>query len=226
MRRLKRIATIVAAIILAAIAYRVLGVYEFRSGECSARKPRTFVESYPKSLAVMSFNIEGHASFIRGRDHIEDIAEVIRKYKPDIVGINEAHRNTWQVRFGDLLEAVVRVNGGVVEFFVTHTSAWASLGKETRDLQLQCVTDHLNASAHPFILTGDLNAPPESEELARFLQSIAMQVAGDPKVPTHRVLEQRLDYILADRGWTVRNARVLDDGPSDHRPVYAELVRP
>jgi endonuclease/exonuclease/phosphatase family metal-dependent hydrolase len=278
MRRLKRIVTVLAAFVIFAIAYRVLGVYEFQSGECSARKPRVFVSSYPKRLTVMAFNIQGHSTFLRGDEHIADIAEVIRKYQPDIVGINEAHRKTWQARFGDhtkelarltgmnvvfgrsytfaggdfgnavltrgqilssdvhelpgtgeprtLLESVVRVNGGVIEFFVTHTSAWASLGEKTRDQQLQCVSDHLKASAHPFILTGDLNAPPESGELAKFLRGNPLQLAGDPKTPTHRVMEQRLDYILMDRGWKVRNARVLDDGPSDHRPVYAELERP
>jgi endonuclease/exonuclease/phosphatase (EEP) superfamily protein YafD len=38
------------------------------------------------------------------------------------------------------------------------------------------------------------------------------------------VMEQRLDYILTDLGWTVTNAQVLDEGPSDHRPVLAVLT--
>ncbi|HEX6159981.1 MAG TPA: endonuclease/exonuclease/phosphatase family protein [Thermoanaerobaculia bacterium] len=276
-RRTRRILTGVAALILVVMSYRVLAVYEFRSGECSARQPRKFAASYPKRLVVMSYNIEGHAALLR-TDHIEEIAETIRRHKPDIVGINEAHRGTWQARFGDhvnalarltgmqasfgtsytflgghfgnailtrgrivstdvhelpgtgeprtLLESVVQIDGGTVEFYVTHLQAWASLGQEGRDLQLQCVGDHIRASAHPFILTGDLNAPPESGELARFLEGSILQLAGDPKAPTHRIMEQRLDYILVDKGWQVRSARVLDDGPSDHRPVIAELVRP
>ena len=259
------------------ISYRVLGVYEFRSGECTAMQPRRFASTYPKTLRVMSFNIEGHASLLRN-DHIEEIAKVIRKYDPDLVGINEAHRKTWQNRFGDhvtqlerltgmraafgrsyrfaggdfgnavltkgvivnadvkalpgtgeprtLLETIVRVNGGTVQFYVTHTAAWASINEAARGEQLQCINAHLQASGYPYILTGDLNAPPESGELARFLDRNVMQFAGDPKAPTHRVMEQRLDYILADPGWTVRSARVLDDGPSDHRPVLAELVHP
>jgi endonuclease/exonuclease/phosphatase family metal-dependent hydrolase len=275
---MRRVSLIIAIVILAAIAYRVLGVYEFRTGECSARQPRNFASTYPKRLTVMSFNIEGHATFLKGGTHIEEVAKTIRKYRPDIVGLNEAHRKTWQVRFGDhtaelarltgmnivfgrsytfaggdfgnavltrgkilrsevhelpgtgeprtLLETVVGVNGGIVEFYVTHTAAWASLNEKTRDLQLQCVTDHLRASAHPFIVTGDLNAPPTSNEIAKFLGQNVLLMAGDPNVPTHRVMEQRLDYILADRGWTVRSARVLDDGPSDHRPVLAELTHP
>jgi len=274
-RRLKRIILVIGAFLLLIVGYRVLGVYEFRSGECTAMQPRRFASTYPKHLRVMSFNIEGHASLLRN-DHIEEIAKVIRKYDPDLVGINEAHRKTWQARFGDhvtqlerltgmraafgrsyrfaggdfgnavltkgvivaadvkalpgtgeprtLFETVVRVNGGTIQFYVTHTTAWASINQATRGQQLQCINAHLQASGYPYVLTGDLNAPPESSELARFLDRNVMQFAGDPKEPTHRVMEQRLDYILADPGWTVRSARVLDDGPSDHRPVLAELV--
>lgn len=274
---MRRAILIIFAIILIAVGYRVFGVYEFRSGECTALQPRKFASTYPKRLVVMSFNIEGHATFVDG-DHIAEIAQTINKYKPDIVGINEAHRNTWQARFGDhtkdlarltgmnvvfgrsyrflggdfgnailtrgtiaasdvhdlpgtgeprtLLEAVVHVNGGTVNFYTTHTTAWASINQGTRDAQLQCINAHLGASTHPFILTGDLNAPPESDEMARFLNRNVLQFAGDPKTPTHRVMEQRLDYILTDAGWQIRNARVLDDGPSDHRPVIAELVHP
>ena len=275
MRRVKRIATVIAAIILVGIAYRVLGVYEFRAGECSARPPRKFSSTYPKRLVVMTYNIEGHASLLKPH-HIEEIAETIRKYRPDIVGINEAHRNTWQARFGDhtrdlaritgmnivfgrsytfaggdfgnavltrgqvlssdvhelpgvgeprtLLESIVRINGGIIEFYVSHTTAWASLNKKTREIQLQCVNDHLNASAYPFILTGDLNAPPDSGEISKFLDVNTLQFVGDPKQSTHKLMGQRLDYILADPGWQVRSVRVLDEGPSDHRPVIAELV--
>lgn len=277
-RRLKRTFWVIAAIVVLGVSYRVLGVYQFRSGECTARIPRKFASTYPKRLVVMAFNIEGHATFVRGEEHIEDIAEVIRKYNPDIVGINEAHRGTWQARFGDhvnelarltgmralfgrsytfmgghfgnavltrgnvvrsdvhnlpgtgeprsLLETVVQVNGGTIEIYVTHVTAWASLGREARDEQLECVNAHIRAAAHPFILLGDLNAPPEAPEMQKFLDRNVLQFAGDPKAPTHRVMEQRLDYILIDPGWQVRSARVLDDGPSDHRPVLAELVHP
>ncbi|HEX8618949.1 MAG TPA: endonuclease/exonuclease/phosphatase family protein [Thermoanaerobaculia bacterium] len=275
-RRVTRILLIVALLAFAAMAYRVLGVYRFRSAECAAMAARPFSPAYPKRLTVMSFNIEGHASLLRGDEHIEDVAATIRKYNPDVVGINEAHRGTWQARFGDhveqlqlltgmkvafgrsytfmgghfgnavltrgdilstrvhdlpgtgeprsLLETVIRVNGGTIDFYVTHTTAWASLSQSTRAEQLKCIQAHLRTSVYPYILTGDLNAPPESGEMDMFLRGNGLQFAGDPKTPTHRVMEQRLDYILADAGWTVRSARVLDDGPSDHRPVIAELT--
>lgn len=278
MRIFKRVALTVAAIVLVAVAYRVLGVYRFSSGECTARRTRPFAATYPQRLTVMTFNIEGHATLLKGDEHLEAIAAVIRKYSPDIVGINEAHRGTWQARFGDhieqlrlltgmnvvfgrsytfmrgdfgnavltrgdivssdvrdlpgtgeprtLLESLIRINGGVVEFYITHTTAWASAGRATRAKQLQCVAEHLEASTHPYILTGDLNAPPETPEIASFLTRTKMLLAGSPKASTHKVMEERLDYILADRGWTIRSARVLDEGPSDHRPVLAELTHP
>lgn len=277
MRRRYKILLTIVLIVVAAIAYRVFGVYEFRSGECTARAPRRFAETYPKRLTVLVFNIEGHASLIRGK-HIEDVAAVIRKYAPDIVAINEAHRNTWQARFGDhteqlrlltgmnvafgqsyrflggdfgnalltrgdivstdvhelpgtgeprtVLESVVRVNGGIVQFYVTHTTAWGSMNRDARRIQLQCLLAHVRTSGHPFILAGDLNAPPDAPEMKEFLANDGMRFAGDPKAPTHRVLEQRLDYVLTDPGWVVRSARVLDDGPSDHRPVFVELTHP
>lgn len=277
MRILKRTLLILAIIVIAGVAYRVLGVYELRSGECTALQPRKFASTYPKRLVIMTFNIEGHASLLRA-DHIEEVAKTIRRYNPDVVAINEAHRGTWQARFGDhveelrrrtgmngvfgrsytflggefgnavltrgtivkadvhklpgtgeprsLLETVVRLDDGIVEIYVTHTTAWASVNRATRDRQLRCVNAHLRASGFPFIVAGDLNAPPESEEIARFLNRNVLQFVGDAKAPTHRIMEQRLDYILADPGWTVSSARVLDDGPSDHRPVLAELIHP
>ncbi|HEY0160032.1 MAG TPA: endonuclease/exonuclease/phosphatase family protein [Thermoanaerobaculia bacterium] len=275
-RAITRTLIVVAALVVAAMAYRVLGVYRFRSGECSAQPARTFEPTYPTRLTVMTFNIEGHATLLKGDEQIEEVAAVIRKYNPDVVGINEAHQGTWQARFGDhvealrlltgmnvvfgrsytflgghfgnavltrgeivssdvrdlpgtgeprtLLETVIRVNGGLIEFYVTHTSAWGPLGEAARRDQLTCVQAHVRASRHPYILVGDLNTPPESDEMKAFLSGNTLQFAGDPRASTHRILGQRLDYILADAGWKVRSAAVLDDGPSDHRPVLAELT--
>ncbi|HYC89133.1 MAG TPA: endonuclease/exonuclease/phosphatase family protein [Thermoanaerobaculia bacterium] len=276
MRIVKRTLLVVGLLVVLVVSYRVLGVYEFRSGECTALQPRRFASTYPKRLVVMSFNIQGHSTLVKGEEHIAEVAQTILKYRPDVVGINEAHRGTWQARFGDhiaqlerltgmraafgrsyrfaggdfgnavltrgqivnadvkalpgtgeprtLFETIVRVNGGTIQFYVAHTAAWASINQAARGEQLQCINAHLQASGYPFILTGDLNAPPESGELRRFLDRNVLQFAGNPKESTHRVMGQRLDYILADPGWTVRSARVLDDGPSDHRPVLAELV--
>jgi endonuclease/exonuclease/phosphatase family metal-dependent hydrolase len=125
-----------------------------------------------------------------------------------------------------LLDAIIRINGGTIELYVTHTSAWGFLNRGARDLQLQCLDKHVHASAYPYILVGDLNASPDAPEIAHFLNGNVLQFAGDRKEPSHKVTEERLDYILADLGWQVLSAHVLDEGPSDHRPVFAELAHP
>ena len=277
MRWVRRIGLVIAAIAVVGIAYRVLGVYELRSGECSAREARRFATTYPSRLVVMSFNIQGHAALVHG-DHIAEIARTIQRHDPDVVALNEAHRWTWQARFDDhvtqlsrltrmnavfgrsftflgghfgnailtkgaivssevhklpgrgeprtLLKAILAVNGGTIEVYVTHTAAWASLGRGARADQLECINEHLGASSHPFILAGDLNAPPDAPEMSSFLGRNTLRLTGEPKEATHRTLAQRLDYILVDPGWRVARAAVIDDGPSDHLPVIAELVRP
>ncbi|HEX8171826.1 MAG TPA: endonuclease/exonuclease/phosphatase family protein [Thermoanaerobaculia bacterium] len=275
MRVLKRVALIGAAILILAVAYRVLGVYRFHAGDCTAGGPQAFARTYPSHLVVMTYNIEGHAALLKSQ-HIAEIAETIRRYHPDVVGLNEAHRWTWQARFHDhvgelarltgmhatfgrsyrfmggefgnavltrgtivsqqvhelpgtgeprtMLETVIRVNGGTIDFYVGHTSAWSRLGSAPRALQLRCMDQHVRASRYPFIVTGDLNAPPESAEVAAFLRDGIARFVGDPKAPSHKLMEQRLDYILTDPGWRVVRSQVLDTGPSDHRPVIAELA--
>ncbi|HET7436728.1 MAG TPA: endonuclease/exonuclease/phosphatase family protein [Thermoanaerobaculia bacterium] len=274
MRFVRKAVLVVAVIAVIFMAYRFLAIYEWRGGECRASHPATFHNSYPKRLVVMTYNIEGHAALLRS-DHIERIAATIAKYHPDVVGLNEAHRNTWQSRFHDnvdqlrrlthmngafgasyefmngafgnavltrgtirsadvhklpgtgeprsLFDTVIDIDGGTIEMSVTHTTAWGSVNRETRETQLKCIEQHIRASAWPHILTGDLNAPPDAPEIAAFLASNPLQLANQGQ-PTHKVTEKQLDYILADRGWRVASARVLDDGPSDHRPVLVELV--
>jgi endonuclease/exonuclease/phosphatase family metal-dependent hydrolase len=275
MRVLKRIGLTLLILFAVFGAYRVLGVYQIRSGECTAGPQRTIAPTYPKRLLVLTYNIEGHAALLRS-DHIAQIADVINAVHPDVVGINEAHRKTFQARFADeveelrrrthmngvfgrsysfmggafgnavltrgdivrsdvhplpgtgeprtLLEALVRIDGGTIDFMVAHTSAWGSINRLQRGEQLACMNSWVRSSAYPTILTGDFNAPPESPEIARFLGENVLQFAGNPATPSHKMLSQRLDYILADRGWKVHDARVLDTGPSDHKPVLAELV--
>ena len=275
MRRSARIGIGCLTVVILVMAYRVFSVYEFRSGECGARPDRAVLApTYPPRLRVMAFNVQGHAALLNPT-HIERIAETIRKYQPDIVGINEAHRRTWQARFKDhvdqlrlatgmnavfgesyeqmggqfgnliltrgsivshdlhklpgageprtLLQAKIEILGGTVMVYVTHLAAWEKFNRAVRGQQLACLTQHVGSSPHPFILVGDLNAAPDSPEITQFRRAEAMQMAG-PSAPTHRVMELPIDYIFADRGWKVASSRVLDDGPSDHRPVLVELV--
>ena len=284
----------ILAIFVLFILYRVFTVYTVRSGECTPKpvdpslRLATFDEqgrivtfperiNFPaqtRPLIVVSYNIEGHDELIDG-DHAAKIAETIRKLKPDIVGLQEVHRGTWQTRFHDqyetirrltglhgyygrsytnfggqfgnailtrgeivsagvhplpsygeprsVLESVIRIDGAMLSVYVTHLTAWGSLNSKTRNEQLQCLARHVRTSPYPYLLMGDLNAPPDAAELMTFQKLDAAQLCGPGITVTHPRTKRRLDYVFADYGWRVAGARVVDIGESDHYPLVTEL---
>jgi endonuclease/exonuclease/phosphatase family metal-dependent hydrolase len=279
LRRRYKIPLILFAIVGVIFSYRILAVYQFRSPACTPRKaaPPLAPTQFPKRLLIMTYNIQGHAALLRG-NHIEEIAKVINQIKPDIVGINEAHRGTWQARFDDhvaelqrrtgmkgaygssyklwggefgnlvltrgeivradvhelpgtgeprtLLETTIRIDGETIDFYVTHLAAWGKVNAAVRGEQLECIEEYVSTSPHPFVLVGDINAEPEAAEVGKFIDMNMAKLAGDGDEPTHKVMSERIDLIFVTPRWLVGSVRVFDLGPSDHRPVVAELVRP
>lgn len=278
MSRTRRIALWCVLIVLLLVAYRFVFIYRWRAGDCdTGPQPLRVAQTYPPRLLVMTYNIEGDAELLKGRNHILEIAKAINAVKPDIVGLNEVHRHTWQSRFDDqiatlqqlthmtgafgrsyselggafgnavltrgaivsadvhnlpssgeprsILVTTIRIDGGTIDFDVAHVASWGGLNSSIRAKQLDCAGRHVRASRYPHILTGDFNAPPEADEIQEFRRtSTTLAIAGEHLGPTQRVMKKRIDYIFADLGWQVRDARVLDIGPSDHRPVIAELI--
>lgn len=132
----------IVAIALLFFFYRVFAVYTVRSGECQAKPvdpnlrvmtrtvagaPVTYptrdgLPAQTRPLLVMTYNIEGHNELIDGA-HIQKIAAAIKRIHPDIVGLQEVHRKTWQSRFRDQLgelEAATGMHG----FFGTSYAQW------------------------------------------------------------------------------------------------------
>lgn len=113
--------------------YRVFTVYTVRSGECrpkpvdpririATRDENGTIVSFPqrdgfpeqqRPLVVMTYNIAGHDELFHS-DHIAKIAVAINQVHPDIVTLQEVHRNTWQSRYRDQmaeLEAATHLRG-------------------------------------------------------------------------------------------------------------------
>lgn len=130
----------VLAVFLLIFLYRLLTVYTVRSGECRprpvdpslrllTRDERGTLVSFPertgfppqrRPLAVMTYNIAGHDELIDG-DHVRQIAGVIQRLHPDIVALQEVHRETWQARFHDQiaeLEALTGLRGAFLPSYV------------------------------------------------------------------------------------------------------------
>jgi len=123
-----------------------------------------------------------------------------------------------------VLSSRIAVRGADVQFLVTHLAAWGRFGSAARAAQVLELGLRLRSTAAPFVLVGDLNAPPEAPELRHLMVSELFRACGGLE-STHRMTRQRIDYVFADPGWTTVASRVLRVGPSDHWPVVVELRR-
>lgn len=121
--------------------------------------------------------------------------------------------------------ALAEMPGVEVDFFVTHLAAGLRSSRPARTLQARGLLERLRQSGGPFVLVGDFNAPPEAPELKTLMAAEIFRLCGTEMACTHRILRQRLDWVVADPGWTTAESRVVRAGPSDHWPVLIELYR-
>lgn len=112
-----------------------------------------------------------------------------------------------------------------IDFYVTHLAAWGRWSRTARSVQITGLLERLKQSNGPFVLVGDLNAPPEAPEIGTLLAAEMFRVCGEEMACTHRFMRQRIDYVFADPGWITKSSTVLRTGPSDHWPVLVELQR-
>jgi endonuclease/exonuclease/phosphatase family metal-dependent hydrolase len=162
---MNRILAVLGALVVLAIAYRVVFVYQLRPGGCVAAGralviapaqaaraeaptpsapplvPRAAPPSPRRPVRVLSYNIGGHAELIDG-DYLEEIAGVIRAQRPDVAALQEVHRGTWQARFHDQPAELARLTGMKVYFGGSFRSLGGELGNailtgaEVRDAEV------------------------------------------------------------------------------------------
>jgi endonuclease/exonuclease/phosphatase family metal-dependent hydrolase len=112
-----------------------------------------------------------------------------------------------------------------LDFYVTHLAAGLRGSRPARTVQAAGLLERLRQSSGPFVLVGDFNAPPQAPELRTLMAAEIFRLCGEQMACTHRILRQRIDWVVADPGWTTADSRVIQAGPSDHWPVLVELHR-
>jgi len=109
-----RIFTGVLLTILPIFTYRFFAIYPWRSGECKPHAGGPYLPFPPrivhraKAIVVVTYNIAGHDELLDG-GHIRKLADAINQLHPDIIGLQEVHRGTWQSRFHDQLAELSRL---------------------------------------------------------------------------------------------------------------------
>ncbi len=160
----------ILSIFLLFFLYRVFTVYTVRSGECRpkpvdpslrllTRDEHGQLVSFPerinypnqeRPLVVMTYNIAGHDELLDSA-HIRKIAAVINEVKPDIVGLQEVHRKTWQSRFRDQLAELVAATHMHGYFYPSYEQWGGGFGNAilTRGQVLSAVTHPLPSIGEP-----------------------------------------------------------------------------
>ena len=139
-------------------------------------------------------------------------------------------RNTLLPRTGDLeqrglLEALVRVRSVSVRFCTTQLQHDS---QQERIEQIAAIREIIGVSQEPVVVTGDLNAPPDTPEIKALTEDLAdawVQAGVGPGY-TYPALNPnaRIDYVMHTDDLVVRTAAVLGTDGSDHLPMIADLA--
>lgn len=155
-----------------------------------------------------------------------------RQYGTAILSDAPIHewRNTLLPRTGNLeqrglLEALITVRGVPVRVFTTHLQ---HNSQAERIAQIAAVREIIGVPAESVVLTGDLNARPDTPEIAAITQGLvdawAEAGVGDGYTLSAENPYARIDYVLHSADVVARSATVLSTVGSDHLPVAADLV--
>lgn len=122
-------------------------------------------------------------------------------------------------------EVVVNVRGVKVTFYATHLDYRGD--PSVREMQVEDMLDIIDADSGPTLLVGDLNAPPEAEELAplwdEFDDAWDEQGTGSGYTFPADDPVKRIDYVLTSSSVETDSVEVVDTQAADHRPVVADL---
>lgn len=124
-----------------------------------------------------------------------------------------------------LLEAIVNVHGRKFRFFNVHLDYRRE--PTVRARQVAEIIDYIIADTIPTILTGDLNATPDSPEiqpLRKQLHDSWSAHFGPGFTYSATKPEKRIDYVLASTHVCFRLPHTLRVYASDHFPVFAEVI--
>lgn len=227
-----------------------LKVMSYNVGGHSARWSRRHLDRVASAIAEAEPDVVGLQEVHRGTKHsrLEDQAEALAR----LTGLEVRFGKSFHLHGGEygnavltrgevrssevhilpgageprtLLHSRIGLAAGEIDFYVTHLAAWGRWGRAARSVQIAGLVERLKESSGPFVLAGDLNAPPGAPEIGTLLAAELFRMCGDDVACTHRYMRQRIDYVLADPGWTTASYQVVRSGPSDHWPVVVELHR-
>jgi endonuclease/exonuclease/phosphatase family metal-dependent hydrolase len=120
------------------------------------------------------------------------------------------------------LEVTLETPAGRLTVVDTH---WG-LRAEDRERQATCLGQWLSETAPPFVLCGDLNDHPETQDIQKMMRQAGLSDAGaianEPTYPAEAP-RARIDVILHSAALKLSRIVVSASQASDHRPIIADF---
>lgn len=101
------------------------------------------------------------------------------------------------------------------------------LKEDNKLVQAQFIADLVDQYAHPLILVGDLNAKPTSKPIQVLEQKFVRNTKDNKPTFPNVAAKEEIDYIMISKPtkFKWKKYKVVDAPyPSDHLPLYAEIV--
>jgi len=123
-----------------------------------------------------------------------------------------------------VLEVTASLDGYEVGVFCTHLD----IDRQERVEQAKTVREIVHAASDPKILCGDMNDVPGSPTLSALLdeavlRDTALEIDGGSVYTLSDGTPRRIDFVLADFAFAVKDYELIDSPASDHRPVVVDL---
>jgi endonuclease/exonuclease/phosphatase family metal-dependent hydrolase len=126
-----------------------------------------------------------------------------------------------------LLEARIRVRGLPVRVFNTHLQHNSQV---ERLAQIAAIRDILAGTDESVVVLGDLNATPDSPEIASLTEDLVdawvAAGVGDGYTYDAATPHARIDYVMSSGDVVARTAAVVTTDAADHLPVVVDLGLP
>lgn len=205
----------------------IRAIGNLKSDICGLQEVRKYKSENPSPLAVAGEQLAMEPRFCRTlrRKNFAYGIGTLSKFKTEPVAeLKLPNADKQEPRKAMILK--VHSPGGIFYFVNTHLAPVRKPKADIRETQLKTILDYVEKNKlYPAILTGDLNAAPDSAAI-KLLQS-KWHIAGDntPTFPASKP-DRRIDFIAfspADAFEVIAYEVGNEPVASDHRPIKAKL---
>lgn len=187
-------------------------------------------------LVGLLFNMANETNSIIAPEELYMQETIGLPWIPKIDEIKEAIQNGSIMRRISTHSVVFQEEIGFIHVYNTHLDYGVeSIQKRQMEKLLEWIDENNNKIQLPIIITGDMNATPNSENMLWFVQELEFRNIQkiDIKENTYKgkqkngeIIEsaKQVDYIFASNDFLIKEYKIIENEHSDHNAIAVQLV--